>query len=144
MRSKAPLAMMEQMVMLLVFALAAALCLQAFTESDALSARSEARDRAMTLVQSSVETVRLCGGGADQALRSAAARLGYRYEDGALRADYDAEWEPCSGGVYHLTVQAVPSGVSGLNRMRAAVEADGEVLFELDAAWQGEAGAHEG
>lgn len=30
MRSKAPLVMMEQMVMLLVFALAAALCLQAF------------------------------------------------------------------------------------------------------------------
>lgn len=30
MRSKAPLALMEQMVMVLVFALAAALCLQAF------------------------------------------------------------------------------------------------------------------
>ena len=34
MRSKAPLVMMEQMVMLLVFALAAALCLQAFVRSD--------------------------------------------------------------------------------------------------------------
>ena len=30
MRSKAPLALMEQMVMVLVFALAAALCLQSF------------------------------------------------------------------------------------------------------------------
>ena len=37
MRSKAPLVMMEQMVMLLVFALAAALCLQAFVRSDAQS-----------------------------------------------------------------------------------------------------------
>ena len=136
MRSKAPLAMMEQMVMLLVFALAAALCLQAFTKSDALSARSEARDRAVTLIQSSVETVRLCGGGTE--------RLGYRYGDDILWMDYDAEWEPCSNGIYHLSVRAVPSGVPGLNQVRAAVEADGEVLFELDAAWQGEVGAHEG
>lgn len=144
MRSKAPLAMMEQMVMLLVFALAAALCLQAFTKSDALSARSEARDRAVTLIQSSVETVRLCGGGTDEALRSAAERLGYRYGDDILWMDYDAEWEPCSNGIYHLSVRAVLSGVPGLNQVRAAVEADGEVLFELDAAWQGEVGAHEG
>ena len=47
MRSKAPLILMEQMVMLLVFALAAALCLQAFVKSDALSSRGEARDRAL-------------------------------------------------------------------------------------------------
>ncbi len=33
-QSEAPLALMEQMVMLLVFALAAALCLQAFVRSD--------------------------------------------------------------------------------------------------------------
>ena len=40
MRSKAPLLLMEQMVMLLVFALAAALCLQAFVKSDGLSGDS--------------------------------------------------------------------------------------------------------
>ena len=37
MRSKAPLVMMEQMIMLLVFALAAVLCLQAFTTSREIS-----------------------------------------------------------------------------------------------------------
>ncbi|MCI9425675.1 MAG: hypothetical protein HFF30_08945, partial [Flavonifractor sp.] len=51
MRSKAPLVMMEQMVMLLVFALAAALCLQAFVRSDAQSKHSEARDRAVLQAQ---------------------------------------------------------------------------------------------
>ena len=49
MRSKAPLVMMEQMVMLLVFALAAALCLQAFVQSDLLSKDIASRDRAITL-----------------------------------------------------------------------------------------------
>nr|WP_325300567.1 hypothetical protein [uncultured Oscillibacter sp.] len=142
MRSKAPLAMMEQMLMLLVFALAAVLCLQAFTKSEALSSRSGNRDRAAELVQSTLETVRHCGGGTDSALRSAGERLGYRHENNLLQADYDSAWELCSSGVYHLTVQAVPSGVPGLNQVRAAVEADGEVLFSLDVAWQGEVDTH--
>ena len=51
MKSKAPLALMEQMVMLLVFALAAALCLQAFVQSDRLSRESEARAHAAVLCQ---------------------------------------------------------------------------------------------
>ena len=46
MRSKAPLVLMEQAVMVLVFALAAALCLRAFVWSDQLSRQNEARDRA--------------------------------------------------------------------------------------------------
>lgn len=54
MKSKAPLALMEQMVMLLVFALAAALCLQAFVQSDRLSRESEARDHAAVLCQSEI------------------------------------------------------------------------------------------
>ena len=37
MRSKAPLALVEQTLMILVFALAAALCLQAFVRADRLS-----------------------------------------------------------------------------------------------------------
>ena len=57
MKSKIPLILMEQMVMLLVFALAAALCLQAFVKSDQMSGRSHDRDRAVTLVQEMAETV---------------------------------------------------------------------------------------
>lgn len=36
-RSKAPLALMEQIIMILVFALASAVCLQAFVYADRLS-----------------------------------------------------------------------------------------------------------
>ena len=46
MRSKAPLALMEQMVMVLVFALAAALCLQAFALADRISRQNAERDQA--------------------------------------------------------------------------------------------------
>ena len=58
MKSKAPLALMEQIVMLLVFALAAALCLQAFVKSDQISRESQARSNAALAVQNTAETIR--------------------------------------------------------------------------------------
>ena len=47
MRSKAPLALMEQVVMVLVFALATALCLQVFVFSNQVSKRNAAIDHAV-------------------------------------------------------------------------------------------------
>lgn len=138
MRSKAPLVLMEQMVMLLVFALATALCLQAFVKSDEISKNSEARDRAAFLCQSAAEIVQSCGGEPDHALSLAAARLEGHYEQGLLRVDYDGEWNRVPDGMYRLTAQAVPGSVPGLHLARVAVEREGETLFEIQAAWQGE------
>ncbi len=50
-RSKAPLALMEQVIMILVFALASAVCLQAFVYSDRLSRGDEQRQNAMAKAQ---------------------------------------------------------------------------------------------
>ncbi len=100
MRSKAPLILMEQMVMLLVFALAAALCLQAFVKSDELSARGEARDRAAVLCQTAAETVRHYGGDAQNALSRAAEDLGAAYSEEfvTFSLDYDENWTPIPAG----------------------------------------------
>lgn len=54
-RSKAPLALMEQIIMIFVFALAAAVCLQAFVYSDNLSKQGEMRDAAVIKVQKMAE-----------------------------------------------------------------------------------------
>ena len=62
MKSKAPLALMEQMVMVLIFALAAALCLQAFALSDRMSRGSELRDGAVILAQNAAEVCKAGGG----------------------------------------------------------------------------------
>ena len=142
MKSKAPLALMEQMVMLLVFALAAALCLQAFVKSDEISETSAARDRAAVLCQSVAEVIRSGRGGPAHALSSAAERLNCRYDQGLLWMDYDEDWNDDSESVYRLTAQAIPSGVPGLCTVRVAVERDGEQLFELNAAWQVEESAN--
>ena len=140
MKSKAPLILMEQMVMLLVFALAAALCLQAFVQSDAVSCRSEARDQAILLVQTAAETIRHCGGDMGGALTQAADILGADYAQGLLWMDYDENWNPFPGGVYRLTAQGVPTEVPGLWTARVSVTEDGQEapLFSVEIAWQGE------
>ena len=76
MRSKAPLVLMEQAVMVLVFALAAALCLRAFVWSDQLSRQNEARDRALLEVQNAAEALKHTGGDMAHAQEEAARRLG--------------------------------------------------------------------
>ena len=138
MRSKAPLLLMEQMVMLLVFALAAALCVQAFVKSDAISARGEARDQAVVIAQTAAETIRLAGGTAEEALEAAAQQLPEAvYENGTLRVAYDAQWTPAAGAEEgrFLEVRALPEA-SGLSEVFVTVHSDGEELFAMEAAWQ--------
>ena len=58
MKSKAPLVMMEQIVMVLVFALAAALCLQTFVLSGKISEMTAAQNRAMQEAQNAAEAMK--------------------------------------------------------------------------------------
>lgn len=146
MRSKAPLLLMEQMVMLLVFALAAALCLQAFVKSDGLSGDSESRDRAVTLCQEAAEVIRRSGsagaGGTGEVTAAAAEKLGYHCEHAILWQDFDEDWNPMEYGVYRLEAEGVPTQVPGMEAAHVSVvkwhdeEQELEVLFELDVAWQ--------
>ena len=138
MRSRAPLALMEQMVMLLVFSLAAALCLQAFVRSDNISRQSEARDRAAMLVQSAAEAIQSRGGDACDAFTEAAELLGGQYEQGLLWVDYDEEWNP-GGDAYRLEAQGVLSENPALREaVVRVVDAQGKSVFSIEIAWQGE------
>lgn len=143
MRSRAPLALMEQMIMLLVFALAAALCLQAFAKSDRMSKQSEARDRAVTLCQSVAETVRSNGSN----FNTSAEQLGLEFGQGStMFRYYDENWEPASGlegAAYCLSVSGLYDTPPGLGKASVSVsEAEGETLFALEVAWQEEVPAH--
>lgn len=137
MKSKAPLVLIEQLVMLLVFALTAALCLRAFVWSELRSQRLEARTYAVTLVQSAAETIRHY-----KDLPTAAQHLGGRYEQEQLRLAYDQNWQPISGdGAYYLTAQELLPETEGLQAARVELKTSGnepEVLFALEIAWQEE------
>ena len=148
-RSKAPLARMEQMVMLRVFALAAALCLQAFVKSDGMSKRGEARDRAVVLAQTAAEAVRACGGDFEEAAQLLGAE---DWDEESITLNYNSGWEPVSPGGsglhYMLSVGRMDdSGVPGMGKAVVYVKdltilsAD-DGLFRIEVAWQ-EVSAHD-
>ena len=144
MKSKAPLLLMEQMVMLLVFALAAALCLQAFVSSDGASSRSEQRDRAVTLCQEAAEVIRHGGGDPEHALSRAAELLDTAYggysEAYPLQINYNEDWTRSEDRnyAYCLRAHGLESEVPGLCKALVKVtdSTDTRTLFELEVAWQ--------
>lgn len=125
MSSKAPLVLMEQLVMVLVFALAAALCVQAFALADRISQQNEARDQAVLAAQSTAELLKHCRG--DYA--EAASRLGGSWDGETLELSREA--------ACHVRVLPTESGIPLLGTAEVLVcSAEGEVLFSLPAAWQ--------
>lgn len=136
MRSKAPLALMEQIVMVVVFALAAALCLRAFALSDRISRESEARDRAVLLAQNAAEVCK--AGGGDWAYMESV--LGGEAEQDGWRVLYGETLEPVAAdAAFVVVVQPEAAGVPGMGQAAVSVfDGDGQLLFRLSVGWQEE------
>ena len=134
MKSRAPLALMEQAVMVLVFALAAALCLRAFVLADGISRRVEATDRAVLWAESAADTLKARNGD----LAQAAAELGGNLDGQRWIIPLDETWQETAGeSAYTLTAQPIQSGQPLLGRTQIDVaEKNGESLFSLEVCWQ--------
>lgn len=135
MRSKTPLAMMEQLVMVLVFALAAALCLQVFVFSDQTSRFNEARDHAVLEAQNAAEALK--SGNDSYFSAMSAAEDG----NGGYVLIYDDNWQSLPAvsaeSAYCLTVRYTESGRANLWAAEVTVStADGQELFHLPVAGQ--------
>ncbi len=151
-RGKTSLLLMEQLVMLLVFALAAALCLRAFVYSDRLSRQMEARDRAADLVQNAAETVRATGGDVEAALAQLSGVAPGQRDGFGYFVHYGEDWEALSyegrplSPAYILRARKLDSGVAGLGaaEVEAYMWTNGamESLFRLETAWQEEVSGH--
>ena len=132
MRSKAPLALMEQLVMVLVFALAAALCVQVFVLSDRTSRRNEARDRAVLEAQNAAEELKSVHGDFEQMT----GLYGGTWNGQLWGRSYDADWAR-DGDDYHVLVTPADSGDALLGAAEVTVyTAEGDLLFTLPVAWQ--------
>jgi type II secretory pathway pseudopilin PulG len=127
MRNKAPLALIEQLVMLLVFALAAALCMQVFVKADRLSRRDAAQSHAVLTAQNAAETLKSTAG--DYA--AAAAAYGGVWDGEVWVLDVPEETD-C-----HVEVTPAAQTQPLLGEATVtAYAADGEVLVQLPVAWQ--------
>jgi len=136
MKSRTSLTLMEQVVMLLVFALASALCIQVFVYADQTSRSQRDTEQAVLLAQNTAETLKACrnielaaeqlGGDIQQTMWSA-----YYYEDLSPAPDRESAF-------YHVDALPQGSDVTGLGRANIDVfRYDGnEPLFSLSVAWQ--------
>ena len=111
MKQKTSLLLMEQLVMILVFALAAALCLQVFAKADAISLETARRDRAVVLARNAAELLKATGGEEEAA-------------------------EALSAEGYRVTVTPRPSQQPGLACAEIDVFFEEDLLFSLETGWQ--------
>ena len=135
MRNKSFLTLLEQLVMILVFALAAALCLQVFVFAHRTAQRHEQRDRAVLEAQNAVEAMK-CGWW--EYFPQSGATLS---EDGTYVLLYDAEWQPVrEEAAYILTANPQETESPYLWKAEVSVRtAAGDVLISLPVAGQKEA-----
>lgn len=126
-RSRAPLALMEQIIMILVFALAAAVCLQAFVYADSLSKEGAQEVTAVNHAQEVTECVKSVQGDMDEACRETA---GTHIADG-ICVDY-----PDDQMCVLLTVTEYGEWLT--KALVKVQDRDGQTIYSMQTAWQTE------
>lgn len=122
MRSKAPLVLMEQLIMVLVFAIAAALCLRLFVTSGKLSQHYADTDMAVQVAQAEAE--RLKSGK-------------HVWSGGKITIPHDENWQPSIENIAYYLYITFSQPTPYLAQAHISVcTVDGEELFALPVAWQ--------
>lgn len=126
MKNRSSLILVELLVMLLVFALAAALCLRAFAWAEEQSVKSSQKDEAYRQLQSAAETLKHYRGD----FESAADSFGGNWDGRQWIISLEAE---------QITILAAPQtsetdylGEAGLQ----AIDREGQCLAQLTVCWQ--------
>lgn len=101
--------LMEQLIMILVFALAAALCLQVFAKADTIARQTACRDEAVQMAQNAAELLKHTG------------------EIGDVHSENDH---------FSLVIRQEESEISGLAQATVTVSCDCGASFSLRTGWQ--------
>ena len=126
MKSKSPLTLIEQMIMLLVFAIAAAVCIRAFVWADTKSKYNSNRSHALVALQSTAEMIKNENGDFESAAQKLTAN-NYRVVEGVLTL----EFENCI-----VTAELVESPELTGSAAVTAFDLSGEKLAEIEIIWQ--------
>ena len=111
MKSKASLFLMEQLVMVLVFALAAALCLGVFVRANEISSETARRDKAVIIAQNAAQMLKTTG-------------------------DPELVRQRVDSGEFVLEIQNENSEISGLRQAKIIVFYENREVFFLRTGWQ--------
>lgn len=135
MNNKAPLTLMEQLTMILVFALAAAICLRMFALANTISSNVAEQEQAVLRVQNTAEALKMFQGDFDMLAESWGGR---RTEEGWI-IDCDKNWEETVEERPFYTVEAVKLDDEVPLLGSASVTANnrnGKQLFQIVVSWQ--------
>lgn len=136
--SKASLVLMEQVIMVLVFALVAAICIQTFVLARNISLRLEERDHAMNISQVLAETVKAYGG----SLEEVGKELGGTIDGKQLVFYYDDRWnevsEVAKADYCAVFVQEEKDTFCRYGKVIVCDAAQERDIFSMRVAWQGE------
>lgn len=123
MKSRATLVLMEQTIMLLVFALAAAACLGVFLGAESISRDVRRQDDAVLLGQNTAELLKACEG----SFPEVAGLLEGSCTDDCVTVLRDG---------YTIEILPHPSATNDLGMAEISVFYEEDVIFSLVCAWQ--------
>ena len=135
MKGKTALTLIEQSIMLLILAFAAAICLKAFVWSDTLSNQNSQRDRALIEIQSAAEVLKAHQGDLDTAAQTYGGEI--LSEQWILH--WDADWQRNSQpAAYLLTAYPLSSQTPYLGCAQLILHQGDRVITTLQICWQEE------
>lgn len=123
MKNKTFLPLIEQMIMILIFALSAAFCLQGFAAAGRISKRQAVLTEAVVTVQNTAEILKSSHGD----YKLAAEMLDGSVVDDQLRIETDE---------YLVTAGAVVEDLDLLSSAKIEVVYETDILYELTVSWQ--------
>lgn len=123
MSKRQTLTLMELTVMLLIFALAAALCMGAFAWASNTARENHCRDRALVQLQNAAEVLKYCAGDFSQA----AALQGGVWDGDRWVLDF---------GEFQIIVKPENTGIPNLGGARLEAVYRGNTLTVLPVRWQ--------
>ncbi len=133
MKGKTALTLIEQSIMLLILALAAALCLQAFVWADARSRQNTARDQALTQLQSAAEVLKAHSGD----YYAAAETYGGMADRGQWMICWDENWVQTQyPGAFQLHAVSEDTQTDYLGSALLELRQEDAVLCSLTVCWQ--------
>lgn len=135
MRNKAFLSLIEQMCMILFFAVAAAICLQGFAKANQLSLAQQEKDRAVIAVQSVAEVLKDARGD----LETTANILQGHFDGTTVMVSCDAQWKPTSqrsDPAFVLRIIPLSNDTPLLGSANIQALRGEDVIFQLSVCWQ--------
>ena len=135
MKNKAFLPLIELIIMIGIFAAAAAVCLSVFIKADRISQNAEDLDRAVEAAENAAEIIKYTGGD----LEAAAKLLSGRTRSGSVVICFDADWNPTDAEGAVFRIDAVNYESEYLGKTDVLVYSGDSLIYKLTVGWQKEA-----